>query len=294
MKKYDHLKGKELFKFLIENKKALINEKKSMPVKWTDSFSHSTVVKFKTKTGTIKDSVSTDTEDPTDTDVLRVEAVANTCLYMDSQSDVLLIDCAKRSIKNNKDLMQSLHDHIYSIEAKIGEVVDVQLRTMMWKDLGVNIPGSTQVIVFITDVMKDYNTKVFNQYKAGKIKQHSIGLRYVNLELAINDPDYEKEIDFWNKYIDLIGNKQDAIDQGYFWVVAEIKLLENSCVLFGSNILTPTLSVSGKDHSTDSTHKELDEDGNEIDVDDENPNDPEIEVTDCTNDLDMSALLTIF
>lgn len=283
MKKYDHLKGKELYKFLIENKKELINEKKSLPVKWADSFSHNSTVKFKTKSGAVKDANDSDTEDPTDTDVLRVEVVANTCLWMDSQSDVLLIDSSKRSIKNNKELMQHIHDHQYSVEAKVGEVVDVQLRTMAWKDLGVSIPGSTQVIVFITDVMKDYNLKVFNQYKAGKIKQHSIGLRYVNIELAINDPDYEKEIDFWNKYIDLIGNKDEAIEQGYFWVVSEIKLLENSCVLFGSNILTPTLSASGKGHSTGSTLKDDDED---------DPDDPE--VTDLRDSFDLSALLTIF
>jgi hypothetical protein len=285
MLKYDHLKGKELYKFLVDNKKALINEKKSLPVKFADSFIHSTKLQFKTKSGAFKDAMSTDTEDPTDTDILRVEVIANTCMWMDSQSDVLLIDSSKRTIKNNKDMMQHIHDHIYQISAKIGEVVNVELRTMAWKDLGVNIPGNTQVIVFITDVMKSYNEQIFNQYKAGKINQHSIGLRYVTLEMAINDPDYEKEIDFWNKYIDQIGNKQDAIDQGYFWIVPEIKLLENSCVLFGSNPLTPTLSTSGKNHSTNGTHKE--------DIGDDNEDAPPAEVTDSTT-FDMGALLNIF
>lgn len=286
MIKYDHLKGKDLFNFLIENKKALIHEKKSLPVKWADTFSHNTSVKFKTKSGAIKDSSNDETEDPTDTDILRVEVVANTCLWMDSQRDVLLIDSSKRSIKNNKDLMVHIRDHIYSVESKIGEVVDVQLRTMLWKDLRVNIPGSTQVIVFITDVMKDYNVKVFNQYKSGKIKQHSIGLCYVTIELAINDPDYEKEIDFWNKYIDLIGNKDEAIEIGYFWVVSEIKLLENSCVLFGSNILTPTLSVDGKDHSAQGTQKDSDSEDDEDD-------DSQEDATDDTK-FDMAILLKMF
>lgn len=287
MLKYDHLKGKELYKFLVENKKALINEKKSLPVKFADGFVHSTKLQFKTKSGAFKDVMSNDTEDPTDTDVLRVEVIANTCLWMDSQSDVLLIDSSKRSIKNNKDMMKHIHDHIYQVSAKIGEVVNVELRTMAWKDLGVQIPGSTQVIVFITDVMKSYNEQIFNQYKAGKINQHSIGLRYVTLEMAINDPDYEKEIDFWNKYIDLIGNKQEAIDQGYFWIVPEIKLLENSCVLFGSNPLTPTISTSGKNHSTGSTLKDDDVEFDDVE-------DPLIEVTDCTDSWDVATLLNIF
>lgn len=284
MIKYDHLKGKDLFNFLIENKKALVNEKKSMPVKWADTFSYSTKHQFKTKSGAVKDiTAGEETEDPTDTEVIRVEVVANTCLWMDSQRDVLLIDSSKRSIKNNKDLMVHIRDHNYSVESKIGEVVDVQLRTMLWKDLNVDIPGSTQVIVFTTDVMKDYNVKVFNQYKAGKIKQHSIGLCYINIELAINDPDYEKEIDFWNKYIDLLGNKDEAIEYGYFWVVSEIKLLENSCVLFGSNVLTPVLTVGGKDHSTQDTHKDSDDD----------EDDPSEDVTDDTK-FDVGRLLKMF
>lgn len=283
MIKYDHLKGKALFDFLIENKKALVNEKKSMPVKWADTFSNTPNVKFKTKSGAIKDSMSDDTEDPNDTEIIRVEVIANTCLWMDSQRDVLLIDSSKRSIKNNKDLMVHIHDHKYSVEAKIGEVVNVELRTMLWNDLGVKIPGSTQCIVFTTDVMKSYNEKVFNQYKSKKIKQHSIGLCYVNIELAINDPDYEKEIDFWNKYIDLLGNKDEAIEMGYFWVVSEIKLLENSCVLFGSNVLTGVLSTDGKSYSTLDTHKDSD---NEED-------DPSEDVTDDSK-FDIGQLLKMF
>lgn len=283
MKIPEHLKGKSLFDFLVKNKKALINDKKSMPVKFCDSFQHSATVKFKTKSGAVKDAASDDTEDPTDTDIIRVEVIANTALWMDSQSDVLLVDAAKRSIQQRKMLMVHISNHDYKVQSKVGEVVDVQLRVMAWKDLGVNIPGETQVIVFITDVMKSYDEKIFNQYKAGKINQHSIGLCYISggIELAINDPDYEKEIDFWNKYIDTIGNKDEAIAQGYFWVISEFKLLENSSVLFGSNILTPTLSTTGK---MDGTDPDNDDEGDE----------PPIEVEDCTYSINMGALLTIF
>ncbi len=79
------------------------------------------------------------------------------------------------------------------------------------------------------------------QYKEGRINQHSIGLQYLDLELAINDEESEKEFDFWNKYFDQIINKEKAEELGFFWVVKEIRLLENSAVLFGSNEITPTL-----------------------------------------------------
>jgi hypothetical protein len=120
---------------------------------------------------------------------------------------------------------------------------------MKLTDLGLNQSGSTQVLIFETDVMASYNEKIFNQYKLKKINQHSIGLQYVKISLCINDKDSEKEYDFWNKYYPQVINKEVVDQRGYFWVVTEIKLLENSCVLFGSNELTPTLDVKASTES---------------------------------------------
>ena len=271
----DTLTGKELFKYLVENKSALIAEKKSLP-KYTDSVSVVPTL-FRVKKGTAnKSEVIEQVDDEADassgngamdenTDTLRVKVVANTCNWCDSQMDVLLRDSAKRTIKERKGLLVHLHDHIHSIEAKVGEVADVYLQDINLTDLGINQVGYTQAIIFETDVLKSYNEKIFNQYRLKKINQHSIGLQYVKIELAINDPDYEKEMDFWNKYYPLVINK-DAVDaKGYFWVVSEIKLLENSAVLFGSNEITPTISVTSgaKSHPSaediDSTPPEKDD-----------------------------------
>lgn len=286
MMKYDHLKGKDLFNFLVENKKALINEKKSMPIKFSDpSISE---IKFQaiTKSGiAIKDGMQTTSEDPENSEVIRVTVVANSCNVMDSASDVLIPNSAKRSIQQRKSMMVHLSNHDYRIQAKVGEVVDVLLKNVSWQDLGYSAQGNTQCIIFVTDVYKSYDAAIFNQYKLVKINQHSIGLRYVDIELAINDPDYEKEIDFWNKYIDDVINKDEAIAQGYMWIVKEIQLLENSSVLFGCNQYTPTLNTSGKSHPTDDTLKDLD---NDI----ENKEAPLNDVID--NDFSVSKLLSMF
>jgi hypothetical protein len=240
-----NLKGDALFKFLRENKEALITEKKSV-LKRTDSFVFSpSVARFK-KDGTIvKDAVGDDDEETMipDSDKVHVTVVANAMNWCDSQMDVLINDSAKRSIKERKSMIPHLHDHIHEIAAKVGEVTNIYLQEMSLKDLGLNMTGSTQVIIFETDVMKSYNEKVYNQYKLGKINQHSIGLQYVKISLCINDEESEKEFDFWNKYYPLVINKDVVDERGYFWVVSEIKLIENSCVLFGSNELTPTLDV---------------------------------------------------
>lgn len=140
-------------------------------------------------------------------------------------------------------MMPHLHDHIHRIDAEIGDVINVYSQDVSLTDLGLSKSGTTQCLIWETDVLKNYNERVFNKYRAGKVKQHSIGLMYVKIELAVNDPDSEKEFDFWTKYISKVINPEVPLELGFFWVVQEIKILECSAVLFGSNILTPTLEV---------------------------------------------------
>jgi len=68
-------------------------------------------------------------------------------------------------------------------------------------------------------------------------------MRYVSLKMAINDDRYEAEKATWDKYIDMVANKEEAELQGYFWAVTEAKVIEGSPVLKGSNYATPTQRV---------------------------------------------------
>lgn len=240
------LSGKELTTFLLANKSALIEQKKSMPVKFSDTLQHKPSVKyFSDKTGSLKDN-SSNNEDPTNSDKIHVTAVANVFNYMDSQYDVLLPGCCKRTIKERAGKFQQLHDHIYKLEAKIGEVTNVYEQNITLSELGIDQSGFTIGLIFEFDCFKSYNEQIFNQYKAGKVDQYSIGLNYVSIDLAINDPDSPKEIDFWNKNIGNVINRDAAEEVGFFFVVSEIKLLENSAVLFGANDLTFTMAIAGK------------------------------------------------
>ena len=72
--------------------------------------------------------------------------------------------------------------------------------------------GKTQALVFNANIEKDRHEYMFKQYAKGRVKEHSVGMRYVKLELAINseskyDVD-EKEV--WDKYISDIANKEQA------------------------------------------------------------------------------------
>lgn len=246
----DFAEKSQLYAYLKANKEKLISQKKSMPI-------HSEAAIFapsRLKT----DSVETKFNNPVseETDVLRVKVVANTANWVDSHMDLMLPDSYKKSVTERKYSIPHLHDHIHQIDAKIGEVVDVYVAKMSFSELGIPGVGTTEALIFITDVMKSYNEKVFNQYKAGRINQHSIGLQYVKIELAINDPDSEKEFDFWSKYYDQIINKEAVDTKGYFWVVSEAKIYENSAVLFGSNEVTPTLDNNVKTEPGNTTQQE--------------------------------------
>jgi hypothetical protein len=243
----ENLKGKDLYKFLVENKKALIQQKKSM-LKRTDAVSCSPQY-FNLKDGQATKAAAG--EIPADVSSIRVKVVANTALWVDSQMDCLLPDSAKRSMKERKGLIPHLHDHIHELDAEVGDVVAIYYQDIPLTELGISKQGTAQALIFETDIKKTYNEKVFNKYKAGKVRQHSIGLQYVKIELAVNDEESEKEYDFWNKYYSQLLNPEVADEKGFFWVVPEYKLLENSAVLFGSNALTPTLSVGEKGLETD-------------------------------------------
>lgn len=251
-----HLRGEELHKFLVENKDDLILQKKSF-IKETDVLFGMPHYFTKEKDGAQKASVPSVGSIPDDATSVFVKVVCNACNWCDSQMDVLLENSAKRTIQQRKGMIVHLANHIHTLENQVGDVEDVYLETLPLKDLGLKDSGSTQCVIMESTVRKEYNPRVFELYKRGKVKQHSIGLTYVEIYLAINQPDneyWEKEYNIWKKYYDQIINKETVDEYGFFWAVKQYRLLENSAVLFGSNELTPTLEVSSKRHSEEPAH----------------------------------------
>lgn len=242
--------NKSLFNYLVENKKDLIAQKKSMPI-------YSDVIGLKAeKIGKTGFSEKANNPIIEDVDVLRVKVVANTANWMDSHNDVLLSNSWNKSIQERKNFIPHLHDHKHELSAKVGEVVDIFGQDLSFSELGIKGIGMTQALVFITDIMKSYNEKVFNQYKMGKVNQHSIGLQYVKISLAINDEEYKDEFATWEKYSENLINREQAEAKGFFFAVQEIKLIENSAVLFGSNEITPTLDNNVKIEPSADTQEE--------------------------------------
>ena len=87
---------------------------------------------------------------------------------------------------------------------------------------------------------------MFDMYRKGWVKQHSVGMRYVQLFMAINESDdkyYREEYEVWEKYYPQVINQKDAEELGYFFAVTEAKVIEGSAVPLGSNWVTPTQSI---------------------------------------------------
>jgi hypothetical protein len=228
---------KELFAFLVENEHSLVAQK-CAAVKFADGFaSNLTVIN--------KSIVVGKSAADTATDEVKVKAVINTTNIMDSHGDVHIKGLWNKSLKENKRIMM-LQEHKSNQFDKIiasGEDLKASVKDYTWKELGYDVEGSTEALVFDATVKQSRNPFMFEQYSKGYVDNHSVGMRYVKLRLAVNDDDFISAKEVWKQHINEIANKEEAEAEGYFWAIYEAKVIEGSAVVNGSNNVTPTLSV---------------------------------------------------
>lgn len=188
-----------------------------------------------------------------DINSINAKLVINTTNIMDSHGDVHLKGIWSKSVKEAKNLLL-LQEHKMTFENIISDSVSASVTEMKWTDLGVDFKGSTEALIFDSEISKSRNEFMFNQYAKGFVKEHSVGMRYVKMFLAINsDSKYDvEEKANWDKYIVEVINKEEAEAQGYFWAIAEAKVIEGSAVVKGSNFVTPTLDIEAVKNTSES------------------------------------------
>ncbi|HEY7866777.1 MAG TPA: hypothetical protein VIC51_12330 [Psychromonas sp.] len=240
---------------MINNKNDIIELKKSA-IKCSD------VVAMDFNSNANKALLTNYKDDPT-TGVIKRDIIANTYYWLDSHGDVHVGNTFAKSINERSDKIFHLHDHKYEVTAKVGKTLEIKEVNVLWTDLGVNKAGYTTVLMATSEIKEKLNKDVFRQYLDKEIDQHSVGMRYIKVELAVNDEEYEQEYKTWKTYIDSIGNKEKAEEQGFFWAVKEAVLIEYSAVLFGSNELTPT--VENKIEPSQDTQKNEPSEDTQID-----------------------------
>lgn len=234
------------FKWLIENESTLIDQKKAEK-KQADPFSFHIIEKseFASKAET----------EQSDGSKIRVKVVINTTGLMDSHGDVHIPNLWKKSLSEQKKFYL-VNQHDFSFDGILSDDVKAYAETISWKDLGYKFEGETQALIF--DAVIDSNSawisnsvsnkKLFELYKANKVPNHSVGMRYIKYVLCM-DTEEEGEEKYkanYDKYISYVANKEQAELEGYFWAVTEAKVIEGSAVVRGSNYATPTLEVEQK------------------------------------------------
>jgi hypothetical protein len=176
---------------------------------------------------------------------LKITVIGNLSGWMDSQDDVICKGAYSESIAEKGINLPFLKDHSYRIDAILAKTLKVYAKEMAPSELGIatNTTVMPEALIFEALISPKMSGKAYYAYKNGAINQHSIGLRYRELMLAINDPDYSEEFKVWNAYKNQVLNMEKALDYGYFWAVPKIDIIENSAVVFGANSKTPTLAV---------------------------------------------------
>lgn len=177
----------------------------------------------------------------------QVKVAINTTNIRDSHKDVHLPGIWKKSLQETKGLYL-LQEHKMEFTSIISDKVKATAETFTWKQLGFDYPGSTEALVFDAAIEKDRNQYMAEQYAKGRVKNHSVGMQYVKIELAMNSDDKYDQVEkaVWDKYIGQIVNAKDFEQEGYFWAVTEAKVVEGSAVPVGSNFTTPTISINGE------------------------------------------------
>jgi len=227
----------ELFRELIANKKELVAIKKSV-TKNADAVSYGYIENV-SKNSANKAIASADLPDTLD-----VKVVINTTNFLDSHGDVHVNGIWNKSVSDNKSFLH-LQEHERDFDKIISDSANGYVQSMTWKQLGLPYDGKTEALIFESTIDRLRNGFMLKQYANGWVKNHSVGMRYVQLELAINtEAEYDKEYKaLWDEYYPIIANKEVADERGYFWVVKEAKIVEGSAVVMGSNSATPTLET---------------------------------------------------
>lgn len=228
----------DLYAALIKHEKDLTAQKK-MTLKKADAVAFD-FVPVDSKGEVVK----ADTVDFTTVTRIKAKLIINSTNLFDSHSDVHIKGLWTKTLKETKDLYL-LKQHRMTFEDIITDEVKAKVENTTFKDIGVDLEGNTQALVFDVIIDKYRNPYMFEQYAKGYVKNHSVGMRYVKIALAINtEAEFDKKYkDVWDKYYPEIANKADVDDKGFFWAVTEAKLIEGSAVVKGSNWATPTQSI---------------------------------------------------
>lgn len=190
-------------------------------------------------------------------DIIEIKAIINTTNVIDSHMDLHLQGIWNKTVKDNP-YSHHLKQHERVFESVLSSKARSYNETMKFSDIGINSDMMMDANINHFLLNKNEHSFMFAKYINGEVTQHSVGMMYVNYDIAYYDEDSEKEMKFFNEMKSLAINPEVAEEAGYVWVHTEARKREGSAVVFGSNPITPTLYVKDYEPQT-STYKQKSE-----------------------------------
>jgi hypothetical protein len=172
--------------------------------------------------------------------------VVNSSNILDSHRDLHVKGNWDKSVKEQQGKVYLVFDHQLKRNEIIAMKEDISMFTaeIPFSLIGKNYDGDTYALIYKVAKNKIVNKEAKEWLNDGYSLEASVRMQYVKIELAVNtnDSDSVKEKETFDKYIDVIANKNEFKDLDYFWVVKEAKnVQESSLVMFGSNSATGTI-----------------------------------------------------
>ena len=179
-------------------------------------------------------------------DSITIEAVAITANCIDSHNTMFTEECLRESVGANIIFDA---DHERDFEHLISNSVETEMRIIDVKTLGYDGNGNAPAFCFKASFTKEDNPMMFRQYRAERVKYHSIEFDWMRSSsvLCVNtEREDDKEYkDNWDKYYPTLVNKELADERGWFKAYEKAPIVGIGAVVLGSNKLTPTLSARG-------------------------------------------------
>jgi len=226
----------EMFKELISNKELLIKEKLSQTYK---SFEKG--LGLVANQETIAKALETNKAFKMDSDYYYF--VVNSANILDSHGDVHVKGNWDKTVKEQQGKVYLVFDHNLKRSEIIAMKEDIEMFTadVPFSLIGKSYEGSSYSLIYKVAKNKIVNKEAKEWLENGYSLEASVRMQYVKIDLAIDSKEQgnEKEKETFDKYIDVIANKNDYDSIDYFWVVKEAKnVYESSLVMFGSNSAT--------------------------------------------------------
>jgi phage head maturation protease len=158
----------------------------------------------------------------------------NTYNYVDSDSDILMMGCAKNSIKqrgaDSNAVAKIKHCLFHDMTQLVGKIQVLDEREV----------NGVSGIYFETKMADtEIGNDTLKNYIAGVYDNHSIGFQYMWDKVKVVEVNTAQ----WDEMAAQLVNPKDLAGKTQVYLVKEIKLWEGSTVAFGANLMTPFLGV---------------------------------------------------